>query len=203
VTPAAWNVLTVAAIAACWGAFLLTWLAGAIYNQSRAPEESTRTPWVSAWAVAAILVLILRLLPRGDFHSWVVLTPWVRFLGLAILIASTAFTLWARLALGIMWSGSPTVKQEHQLRTHGPYGVTRHPIYSGMLGMVLGGVLLAGLGRWVLIFPVLVVFLEVKIHTEERLMLATFPEDYPRYRQQVPQLVPGAHLGRRRRLADS
>jgi protein-S-isoprenylcysteine O-methyltransferase Ste14 len=33
------------------------------------------------------------------------------------------------------------------------------------------------------------VFLQFKIHAEERLMLAGFPEDYPRYRQRVPQLV--------------
>ncbi len=39
--------------------------------------------------------------------------PWIRILGLAILLAATAFTLWARLALGTMWSGAPTVKQEH------------------------------------------------------------------------------------------
>jgi hypothetical protein len=47
--------------------------------------------------------------------------PWVRLLGLAILLAATALTLWARLALGVMWTAAPTVKQEHQLRTSGPY----------------------------------------------------------------------------------
>jgi protein-S-isoprenylcysteine O-methyltransferase Ste14 len=122
---------------------------------------------------------------------------------LAILVAATAFTLWARFALGTMWSGAPAVKEGHRLRTDGPYAITRHPIYTGMLGMVLGGVLLAGLGRWVLIFPVILVLLEVKIHTEEELMLAAFPDDYPRYRQRVPQLVPGLRLGRHRQMAGS
>jgi hypothetical protein len=37
--------------------------------------------------------------------------------------------------------------------------------------------------------------------TGERLMLAEFPDDYPRYRQRVPQLVPGLRLAGRRRLA--
>jgi protein-S-isoprenylcysteine O-methyltransferase Ste14 len=36
--------------------------------------------------------------------------------------------------------------------------------------------------------------LEIKIRIEERLMLAEFPDDYPRYRHRVPQLVPGLHL---------
>jgi protein-S-isoprenylcysteine O-methyltransferase Ste14 len=118
-------------------------------------------------------------------------TPWVRVVGLAILIGSTAFALWARVALDTMWSSSPTVKVQHQLRTDGPYGVTRHPIYTGLLGMMLGTVLLVGFGHWLVLLPVSVVFLEIRIHIEEGLMLATFPEAYPRYRRRVPQLVPG------------
>ena len=36
--------------------------------------------------------------------------------------------------------------------------------------------------------------LEVKIRMEERLMVATFPDEYPRYRRRVPQLVPGLNV---------
>jgi len=59
--------------------------------------------------------------------------------------------------------------------------------------MLLGSALLAG-GRWIAPFPVFLVLLEVKIMMEERLMLAEFPEDYRRYRQRVPQLIPGLRL---------
>ena len=97
-----------------------------------------------------------------------------------------------------MWSAAPTVRQEHKLRTGGPYAITRHPIYTGLLGMMLGSLLLAGGGRWIVPFAVYLVVLEFKIRVEERLMLAEFPDDYPRYRRQVPQLVPGLRLGRRR-----
>jgi len=93
-----------------------------------------------------------------------------------------------------MWTAAPTVKQEHQLRTSGPYAITRHPIYSGLLGMLLGSGLLLGAGRWILYCPIYLVLLQFKIHTEERLMLAEFPDDYPRYRQRVQQLVPGLRL---------
>jgi len=60
---------------------------------------------------------------------------------------------------------------------------------------------LAGAGRGILYFPIYLVLLEFKIHTEERLMLAEFPEDYPRYRRRVPQLVPGLRLAGRHRVA--
>jgi protein-S-isoprenylcysteine O-methyltransferase Ste14 len=70
-----------------------------------------------------------------------------------------------------------------------------------MLGMMLGSLLLAGNGRWILPFPVFLVLLEIKIRVEERLMLAEFPDDYPRYRQRVPKLVPGLRLVSRRSVA--
>jgi hypothetical protein len=41
---------------------------------------------------------------------------------------------------------------------------------------------------------VFLVLLEIKIRIEERLMLAEFPDEYPRYRQRVPRLVPGLRL---------
>jgi len=189
-------------LAVCWGAVALAWLAGAIYYESRAPAERTRASYLSPLVITTvIMVVVAAAVPRADWIPLEVHAPWVRLLGLAVLLAATALTLWARLALGAMWSAAPTVKQEHTLRTSGPYAITRHPIYTGLLGMLLGSGLLAGAGRWILYFPIYLVLLEFKIHTEERLMLAEFPEDYPRYRRRVPQLVPGLRLAGRHRVA--
>jgi len=192
------NLLAVIGIATCWGALALTWLAGAIYYESRAPAERTRS-WYGAavWPGLVIVIAADFAVPRADWHSVTVQAAWVRILGLVILVVATALAIWARLALGAMWSAAPAVKQEHKLRTSGPYAVTRHPIYTGMLGMLLGSGLLAGQGRWLVAFPVFLVLVEIKLRIEERFMLAEFPDDYPRYRQQVPQLVPGLRLGRR------
>jgi len=194
-TPHQLNLLAVVAVAGCWGAFALAWLAGAIYYESRAPAERTRTWLGSTTWIGVIVVTVVRFaVPRADWRSLTVQTPWVRLLGLAILLAATALTLWARLALGTMWSAAPAVKQEHELRTSGPYAVTRHPIYTGLLGMLLGSGLLAGAGLWIVAFPVFLVLLQFKIGLEERLMLAEFPDDYPRYRRRTPQLIPGLRL---------
>ncbi len=196
------NLLAVISIAACWVAVVLGWLAGAIYYQSREPAERTRASYLSPlWITTIIVVVVSAAVPRADWVPLEVHAPGIRLLGLAVLLAATALTLWARLALGAMWSAAPTVKQEHQLRTSGPYAITRHPIYTGLLGMLLGSGLLAGSGRWILYFPVYLVLLQFKIHTEERLMLAEFPDDYPRYRQRVPQLAPGLRLISGRKVA--
>ena len=128
------------ASAACWGIVLIVWLAGALYNASHAPKERIRTESTSVTlAVATFLACsILLLLGRGLVQNLVVDAAWVRFLGLVILVASTAFALWARFSLGTSWSVAPEVGGDRRLRTQGPYAVTRHPIYTGLLGMTLG-----------------------------------------------------------------
>jgi protein-S-isoprenylcysteine O-methyltransferase Ste14 len=139
--------------------------------------------------------------PGADWRSLRVHSPWLRALGLALLLASTAFTLWARAVLGTMWSSAVVARDAHVLRTDGPYAITRHPIYTGMLGMLLGGALLGGLGRWAAVFTVGALIVAVKIHLEEQLLTEVFPGEYAQYRHRVPRLVPGLHRlsGARRR----
>ena len=151
----------------------------------------------------AVVCAGLVIVSRSHFDGLVVGALWVQVLGLAVLVASTVFTLWARFSLGTMWSVAPKVKGDHQLRTRGPYAVTRHPIYTGVLGLLLGATLLSGIGQWIVLFPVGVIVFEVKIRMEEHLMLATFPEEYPRYRRRVPQVVPGLYVLRQRHSASS
>jgi protein-S-isoprenylcysteine O-methyltransferase Ste14 len=192
------------AIAACWGVVALVWVIGALYNASHASRGRTRsqfglTAGDSGLIVVAMVCASLAIVGRGYLQDLTVGASWGRVLGLAVLVASTVFTLWARLSLGTMWSVAPKVKGDRQLRTRGPYAVTRHPIYTGLLGMLLGTTLLIGFGQWIVLFPAGLIVFEVKIRMEERLMLATFPEEYPRYRRQVPQLVPGLFALRRHR----
>ena len=196
-------------IAVCVGAVVAVWVAGALYNAlyslrnaAHAPRERTRIqPGTAALIVVAAACAGLVVVGRSHFDGLAVGASWVRVLGLAVLVASTVFTLWARFSLGTMWSVAPRVKGDHQLRTRGPYAVTRHPIYTGVLGMLLGATLLSGIGQWIVLFPVALIVFEVKIRMEEHLMLAIFPEEYPRYRRRVPQLVPGLYVLRQRHSA--
>jgi protein-S-isoprenylcysteine O-methyltransferase Ste14 len=134
-------------IAVCWCAFVVTWLAAENYSERRAPAERTRSRFGTAVTPGIIIVTVISVaVSKADWQSLAVHAPAARILGLVILLAATAFTIWSRLVLGIMWSGAPAIKREHQLRTAGPYGITRHPIYTGILGMLLGSMLVAGPG---------------------------------------------------------
>jgi protein-S-isoprenylcysteine O-methyltransferase Ste14 len=195
------NVVAIVVLAVCWVAFTLTWLIGAIIFERGAPAERTRSRFGSALGLGTVIVAVVILaVPKPDWRFVLIETPWARLLGLAVVVAATAFAIWARLKLGAMWSAAPTVKEDHALQTGGPYRLTRHPIYTGILGMQLGSLLAAGGGRWIVPFPIFLLLFEIKIHIEERLMLAEFPNDYPRYRQRVPQLIPGLRLPSRQRM---
>jgi protein-S-isoprenylcysteine O-methyltransferase Ste14 len=196
----AWRWLVDGALWACWGMFGLVWAAGAIYNHTHSPAVRARAGRRELWLIFGVgLFLLARVVPVRDWTPLSVGDHRLEFLGLPVLLGATAFTLWARAALGTMWSSAPLAREQHELRTHGPYGITRHPIYTGILGMLAGTALLSGLGYWAVVVAVVVVALEVKIHYEEQLMAASFPQDYPAYRRRVPQLIPG--LGRLRRQA--
>lgn len=152
-----------------------------------------RAARVFPWAFVFVLVLfLLRGIPQADWRSLTVRSGWSYAPGLAILLVSTAFTLWARVALETIWTFSPVLEADHALRTDGPHAITRHPIYTGMLGMLVGTTLLAGLGRWLVVLVLAAVFIEGKIRAEERSPVEAFPGRYEQYRQRVPRLVPGA-----------
>ena len=148
------NLLAAISVIVCWAAFAATWLAAENYNESRAPAERTRSWFGTAVVPGAVVITVINLaVPKADWRSLTFSDPPGRLLGLVILLAATAFTIWSRLVLGVMWSGAPTVKQQHELRTTGPYGITRHPIYTGILGMLIGSLLVTGAGRWLAPVP--------------------------------------------------
>jgi protein-S-isoprenylcysteine O-methyltransferase Ste14 len=109
----------------------------------------------------------------------------------AVTTIGCAFAIWARLALGTNWSGRVTVKEGHELITSGPYAIARHPIYTGLLLAVAGTVLAVGEWRGVAALALVLIAFLVKIGQEEQLMMQTFPEAYPAYKQRVKALIPG------------
>jgi protein-S-isoprenylcysteine O-methyltransferase Ste14 len=193
------DVLAAATLVGCWCTVAVVWLGGALYGTLRAPRDrirGTSTPFalIAGSVVACSVVLVFA---RGLGEAITTDSALVRVIGMVVLVVSTVFALWARRAIGLSWTVGPAVGGDRRLRTTGPYGVTRHPIYTGLVGMLLGTALLGGLGQWIVLVVVGVIVAEVKIHIEEALLLSVFADEYRRYRERVPQLVPGVRLIRR------
>ncbi len=184
----------------CWGTVIAVWVVGALYNAFFGPKV-VEQDGPGRFVLVGVLVFIAaellnRLLPRNFWDPITFHAPWLWTVGLIILIVSTVFVLWARWALGQLWSSTAMVKQDHQLRTGGPYRITRHPIYTGFLGMMIGTMLMNGIGAWLALVLVAIVGFELKIYAEESLLTRTFGEQYVEYKHRVPQLIPGLVLRR-------
>lgn len=179
------------AVVLCWAVIAGVWLAGAVLTRRRGPATRERARLGPGFLVVVLGYLALRwAVPERVWEAVTVRSPWVAWVGVAVLVPGTAFTLWARTALGTLWASSAVLKEGHTLRTDGPYAVTRHPIYTGLLAVITGTVLVAGLGRWILVPLFGYALLLVKARAEERLLEGSVGEAYRDYRERVPRLLP-------------
>ena len=170
-----------------WGVY---WLAKSfgnkrtVYRRGRGLRLIYLAVVVFAWYVAERhgLVPHIRL-----YHE----TFATQILGVGLCAAGIALALWARRVLGTNWSGVVTLKENHELIQSGPYGYVRHPIYSGILLGILGSLIaLAPFIGSIFVLALALFTLKVKSLMEEKIMLETFPEQYPQYMQQVRSLIP-------------
>ena len=179
----------------CWGGLGLFWAAGWFYNLWKAPVVQRRTTFLPLWILSIALVWLATMFLRHNTLAFMTLTmPWLQITGAVLLISATAFTFWARWVLGTMWAAVAEIKEGHQLHTDGPYRITRHPIYTGLMCMLIGSLLINGFGIWVLYFIVGLIAVIVKASSEERLLKETFGEQYTQYQHSVPRLIPGKQL---------
>ena len=72
----------------------------------------------------------------------------------------------------------------------GPYAVTRHPMYTGLLTMLPGAALVWDSAITLLLAALLLVPFHIQTRLEEPLLEAHFGEAYRDYRRRVPRLLP-------------
>ena len=105
--------------------------------------------------------------------------------------AGIAFAWWGRLHLGKFWSNTITHKEDHRVIDTGPYGIVRHPIYTGLIfGMLVTGV---AIGMVTTILGAILISLGMwqKGRMEEVFLSKELGEDaYGAYCRRVPMIVP-------------
>ena len=116
--------------------------------------------------------------------------PWEFWVAAVITALGLLFTVWARVHLGRNWSGTVTIKKEHELIASGPYSIVRHPIYTGLLVAFIGSAMARGEWRGVLAVFIAWAALWRKLRLEECWMVERFGEQYKAYCRRVPALIP-------------
>lgn len=175
--------------AGVWIAFIAYWSRAA---GNSAPVQSAETVKSRAFHQNLMnLSLLLLFIPVPGLRSrflppTAVWTP----LGLAVQCAFFALAVWARRHLGRNWSGAISIKVDHRLITSGPYRLVRHPIYTAMLGMFAGTVIVSG--QWHALLGLVLISAAYwrKIRLEEPPLQEAFGDAWVAYRARTRALIP-------------
>lgn len=111
-------------------------------------------------------------------------------IGVLICAAGLVFAVWARRTLGANWSGVVTLKEGHELIQRGPYRLVRHPIYTGVLMLVLGTGIVVGEVRSFLATLFFIFSFSLRIRDEEKVLSQQFPQEYAAYKKHTEMLIP-------------
>ncbi len=76
------------------------------------------------------------------------------------------------------------------LATKGGYGIVRNPIYSGILFIITGVLLLIQSWLMLAILPVIYIILICLLKQEDKVLINAFGEEYTNYKKQVNSVIP-------------
>ena len=171
-----------------WVIFVIAWNV----SDSRTPTAATpgaHRERLYKLAIALGMVMIV-LAARRPLPLWT--NPPVLAWSLLLVVgAGIAFCWWARVHLGKLWSAEVTRKEDHRVVESGPYGIVRHPIYTGFIVMYAGMVLLSASAVGLAGFLLMTLGLWLKARLEEEFLSAELGvAAYGDYKARTPMLVP-------------
>jgi len=177
----------------CWMAIFVLWAILGLTAKQTVGSRSDARARIAVWGVLlAWLILFSGGLRRGVLAiRFLPMDPAIAYVGLAITIIGLCFAVWARFAIGRNWGGLITVQQDHKLMRTGPYGIVRHPIYSGFMLATLGTAIIVGEIGGLVSVALIVISWGYKAGLEESFMIEQFGAEYEDYRRDVKGLIPG------------
>jgi len=172
----------------CWIVFLTAWaILAMVFNRD---SQNRITPNASGFRLLIFAAVLLGYWlsghalnhPSGSFPAWLLA------IGTLLCVTGLVFATWARVILGRYWGMPMTLHEDPQLITTGPYRLVRHPIYTGLIAMWIGTIIVYPLSA-----PVGIAIISYSIFSalrEERDMEKRFPEAYPAYAKRSRMLLP-------------
>jgi protein-S-isoprenylcysteine O-methyltransferase Ste14 len=182
------------AVLALWVLWIVSWFVAAAWQ---APVQ--KRPGIGAQLVDRILVLVGAVLlfwvpPSSALAMTTPLLAYpspVAWTLVGLVAVGFVFAWWARIHLGRLWSGGVTQKQDHKIVDSGPYGLVRHPIYTGVLMSAWASAALEATPLGFIGAALMTLGFYVKARLEERFLSDDLGPEYEAYRRRVPMLVPG------------
>ncbi len=180
------------AISLLWFAWFVSWMIAAAWAKPTVRKLTNTEEW--RHLLITVVGFVLLLWGRRWLHIWntPVEAGWALF---SVGVAGVAFCWWARIHLGVLWSGNITRKADHRVVDTGPYRLVRHPIYTGLIAFALATALDIGSALSVAGVVLITVGFWLKARMEEAFLRRELgAEAYDAYARRTPMLIPGLRL---------
>jgi protein-S-isoprenylcysteine O-methyltransferase Ste14 len=179
-------------LALIWLAWVVSWVVASFWSGRTKSHVRTHDSWVYRLPILLGAILLLPWTAKALWDTPLYNPGNSGTYALAVVaLLGISFTWWARIHLGRFWSNAITHKEDHRIIDTGPYGMVRHPIYTGLIVAILAtgvavatwtsllGALLISFGQW------------RKARMEEKFLSAELgPAAYGAYCRRVPMIVP-------------
>lgn len=111
-------------------------------------------------------------------------------IGLALTAIGVGIAIWARLSLGANWSGTVTLKNEHELVRKGLYRWIRHPIYTGIALGMFGSAINRGYLMGLIGAGLVLLGFYIKARKEESFLREEFGPQFEAHARQTGMFLP-------------
>lgn len=140
----------------------------------------------------ALIVFVFSFLER--FYELLIPISWMdssflTVIGIALLIAALVWVLVAQIQMGDSWRIGIDEKSKSPLVQNGLFGVSRNPIFLGMLLMLVGMLLILPTAATLVITVLGFVLIHVQVRLEETYLVEKYGEDYRKYQVHVRRWI--------------
>ncbi|HLH55245.1 MAG TPA: isoprenylcysteine carboxylmethyltransferase family protein [Verrucomicrobiae bacterium] len=177
-------------LAGCWAFVIGYWIVSAFFVKRTSTKQplSHRVWYLALMAIAIGLLCYNSRLVHFD-RALFRRTIATKLAGDCVALLGAGIAIWARASLGRNWSSRVTLKKDHELIETGPYRLVRHPIYSGLLLMIIGTAITTATQAGFVALSVCFCGFWIKLRQEERLLSRNLA-GYPEYMRRTKALVP-------------
>ena len=140
----------------------------------------------------ALIVFVFSVMYQ--YYEWLSPIAWMNssvlmILGIALLILALIWVLVAQLQMGDSWRIGIDEESKSALVQHGLFGVSRNPIFLGMVVMLLGLLLLLPTAVTLTVTALGIVLIHVQVRLEEAFLTEKYGEEYRKYQMSVRRWI--------------
>jgi protein-S-isoprenylcysteine O-methyltransferase Ste14 len=141
---------------------------------------------------AALIVFVFSFLDQ--YYEWLSPIAWMNssvlmMIGITLLVLALIWVLIAQIQMGDSWRIGIDAETKSALVQHGLFGVSRNPIFLGMLVMLVGLLLILPTSATLTITVLGFVLIHVQVRLEEAFLIEKYGEDYRKYQMSVRRWI--------------